>query len=152
MSAALYRHSVWLNRLVMGFAIVVFSLIAVRTIGDPVKASAPHKILLGSPEAITNTRISGAVFLAMALVLAGSVISRQRHRAALLLLAIFSGVLTAVRLFGLVVDGPAPFTLTVLKPEIAVTVLAAVAYGFERRAGGGAFGIGRAARAGRDPG
>jgi len=42
-------------------------------------------------------------------------------------------VLTAVRLFGLAVDGPAPFTLRVLKPEIAVTVLAAVAYTLERR-------------------
>jgi hypothetical protein len=133
MNAALNRHSVWLNRLVMGFAILVFSLIAVRTILDPVGSAAAHKIVLGSPAAITNTRISGGVFLAMALVLAGSVIARQRHRSALLLLAVFSAVLTAVRLFGLVVDGPAPFTLKVLKPEIAVTVLAAVAYTLERR-------------------
>ena len=129
----MYRHSVWLNRLVMGFAILVFTLIAARYIGDPVRTEAPHKIVLGSPEAMTNTRVSGGVFLAMALVLAGSVIARERHRAALLLLAIFSAVLTAVRLFGLVVDGPAPFTLRVLKPEIAVTVLAAVAYALERR-------------------
>jgi hypothetical protein len=129
----MYRHSVWLNRAVMAFAIFVFTLIAVRTIGDPVRTEAPHRIVLGSPEAMTNTRVSGGVFLAMALVLAGSVISRERHRSALLLLAIFSGVLTAVRLFGLIVDGPAPFTLTVLKPEIAVTVLAGVAYALERR-------------------
>lgn len=133
MGSALHRHSVWLNRLVMGFAGFVFTMIAVRNIGSPVTAEAAHKIVLGSPEAITNTRVAGGVFLAMALVLAGSVISRPRHRAALLLLAIFSAVLTAVRLFGLVVDGPAPFTLRVLKPEIAVTVLAAVAYLLERR-------------------
>jgi hypothetical protein len=133
MNTALRRDSVWLNRLVLGFAIVVFSLIAVRTIFDPVGSTAPHRIVLGSPAALTNTRISGAEFLAMALVLAGSVISRPRHRAALLLLAVFSAVLTAVRVFGLVVDGPAPFTLRVLKPEIAVTVLAAVAYTLERR-------------------
>ena len=133
MSSAVLRHSVWLNRLVIGFAVLVFTMIAVRNIGSPVTAEAAHKIVLGSPEAITNTRVSGGVFLAMALVLAGSVISRARHRAALLLLAIFSAVLTAVRLFGLAVDGPAPFTLRVLKPEIAVTVLAAVAYLLERR-------------------
>ena len=71
MSPALYRHSVWLNRLVMGFA--------------------------------------------------------------LLLLAIFAAVLTAVRLFGLAVDGAAPFTLAVLKPEIAMTVLASVAHTIGRR-------------------
>jgi hypothetical protein len=127
------RHLVWLNRLVMGFAIFLFTLIAVRYIADPVRSEAPHKIVLGSPEAMTNTRVSGGVFLAMALVLAGSVISRERHRAGLLLLATFSAVLTAVRLFGLIIDGPAPFTLRVLKPEIAVTVLAAVAYALERR-------------------
>ena len=131
--SALRRHSVWLNRLVMGFAIVVFSLIALRYIADPVSTEATYKIVLGSPAAITNTRVSGGVFLAMALVLAGSLVSRPRHRAALLLLAVFSAVLTAVRLFGLAVDGPAPFTLRVLKPEIAVTVQAAVAYTLERR-------------------
>jgi hypothetical protein len=129
----LSRYSVWLNRLVLGFAILAFSLLAVRYIGNPVKTEAPHQIVLGSPEAITNTRVSGGVFLAMALVLFGSALSRKRHRDGLLLLAVFSGVLTIVRLFGLIVDGPAPFTLLVLKPEIAVTVLAAGAYLLERR-------------------
>jgi hypothetical protein len=129
----LARYSVWLNRLVLGFAIFAFSLLAVRYIGNPVKTEAPHKIVLGSPEAITNTRVSGGVFLAMALVLAASVASRARHRDGLLLLAAFSGVLTMVRVFGLIVDGPAPFTLFVLKPEVTVTVLAAGAYLLERR-------------------
>jgi hypothetical protein len=43
-------------------------------------------------------------------------------------------VLAGVRVFGLLVDGPAPFTLRVLKPELVVTVLAAAAYLLERRA------------------
>jgi hypothetical protein len=129
----LTRYSIWLNRLVFGFAIFLFGLIAVRYIGNPVKAEAPHQIVLGSPEAVTNTRVSGGVFLAMALVLAASVASRRRHRDGLLLLAVFSGVLAGVRVFGLIVDGPAPFTLRVLKPELVVTVLAAAAYLLERR-------------------
>jgi hypothetical protein len=130
---ALSRYSVWLNRLVLGFAIFVFTLLAVRYIGNPVRTEAPHKIVLGSPEAITNTRVSGGVFLAMALLLAASALSRERHRDGLLLLAVFSCVLTIVRVFGLIVDGPAPFTLLVLKPEVTVTVLAALAYLLERR-------------------
>jgi hypothetical protein len=133
--AASSGYSVWLNRLVLAFAIVLFGMIAVRTIGDPVGSGAPHKILLGSPEAITNTRISGAVFLAIALVLAASLVSRKRHREGLFLLATFSLVLTVVRVFGLIVDGPAPFTLFVLKPEVAITVLAVAAYLLERRRG-----------------
>lgn len=131
--SALSRYAVWLNRLVLGFAVLLFGMIAVRTIADPVKTEAPHKIVLGSPEAITNTRVSGAVFLAMALVLAASALSRERHRDGLLLLATFSFVLTVVRVLGLVVDGPAPFTLFVLKPEVTVTLLAAGAYLLERR-------------------
>jgi hypothetical protein len=35
----------------------------------------------------------------------------------------------------LIVDGPAPFTLFVLKPEVAITVLAVAAYLLERRRG-----------------
>jgi hypothetical protein len=131
--STLSRYSIWLNRLVLGFAIFVFSMLAVRYIGSPVKTEAPHQIVLGSPEAITNTRVSGGVFLAMALVLFASAVSRKHHRDGLLLLAVFSGVLTAVRVFGLILDGPAPFTLFVLKPEITVTVLAAGAYLLERR-------------------
>jgi hypothetical protein len=131
--SALTRHSVWLNRLVLGFAIFVFGMIAVRYIGDPVRTEAPHKIVLGSPEAITNTRVSGGVFLAMALVMAAAFASRERHRDGLFLLATFSFVLTVVRIFGLIVDGPAPFTLLVLKPEITVTLAAAGAYLLERR-------------------
>jgi uncharacterized protein (TIGR03382 family) len=133
MRSALARHSVWLNRLVLGFAVFAFGMLAVRYIGDPVRTEAPHKIVLGSPEAVTNTRVSGGVFLAMALVLAAAAVSRRRHRDGLLLLATFSFVLTVVRVFGLIVDGPAPFTLFVLKPEATVTLLATVAYALERR-------------------
>jgi len=45
----------------------------------------------------------------------------------------FSFVLTVGLVFGLIVDGPAPFTLFVLKAELTVTVLAAGAYLLERR-------------------
>ena len=36
-------------------------------------------------------------------------------------------------MFRLIIDGPAPFTLLVLKPEVTVTVLATGAYLLERR-------------------
>jgi len=69
----------------------------------------------------------------MALVLAASVLPCKRHRNGLLLPAMFSFVLTVGLVFGLIVDGPAPFTLFVLKAELTVTVLAAGAYLLERR-------------------
>jgi len=42
-------------------------------------------------------------------------------------------VVTAVRVFGLIVDGAAPFTIQVLKPELAIVVLSSLGFFVERR-------------------
>jgi hypothetical protein len=124
---------VWLNRIVLGIAVALFSSIGVRYIGDPVGAEAPHHITLGSPEALTNTRVSGGVFLALALLLLAAALSRTRHVWGLWLLATVSAVLTAVRVAGLLIDGPAPFMLFVLKPEVIITLLSGLALVLERQ-------------------
>ena len=49
------------------------------------------------------------------------------------ILALVSIRVTAVRLYGLAVDGPAPFTLQVLKPEIALVLLSSLGFLLERR-------------------
>jgi hypothetical protein len=48
-------------------------------------------------------------------------------------LAIVSITVTAVRLFGLAVDGTAPFTFRVLKPEIALVLLSTLGFALESR-------------------
>jgi hypothetical protein len=48
-------------------------------------------------------------------------------------LATIATTILALRLVGLVVDGPGPFTLFVLKPEVALVVLSSLAFVIERR-------------------
>lgn len=145
---ALIRHSVWFSRLVLALATLLFSLIGVRYVLDPIGAVAPHRITLGSSEAVTIMRVSGGVFLALAVVLLACIFSQRRLLAGTGVLALVSIVVTAVRLFGLAVDGPAPFTLQVLKPEIALVLLSTLGFALEtRRLQGAAIEPHRAPRA-----
>lgn len=127
------RHSVLVNRLVLFGTAALFCMIALRTILDPVGTAASHHITLGAAEAVTVERVSGAVFLALAVVLAGCAASERRIVVGAALLSVVSATLTAVRLLGLALDGPAAFTLHVLKPEIAITVLAFSGFVLELR-------------------
>ena len=127
------RHSFWFGRIVLAAATVLFSLVALRQIADPIGASAPHQISLGSSDAITITRVTGATFLGVALVLAACLASERRLLTGLGVLATIITAVTAVRILGLVLDGPAPFTLQVLKPEVALVLLSSTAFLVERR-------------------
>ena len=130
---ALVRQSLWFNRLVLAGATILFSLIGIRYIADPISAVAPHQITLGSSEAITDMRVSGGVFLGIAGVLLASIFSRRRLLGGIGVLALVSITVTAVRLYGVAVDGPAPFTLQVLKPEIALVLLSSLGFLLESR-------------------
>jgi hypothetical protein len=125
---AFVRASLWFDRVVLAGATVLFSLIGIRYIVDPVGAVAPHAITLGSPEAITMMRVSGGVFVGIAAVLFASILSERRTRGGIAVLAVVSIAVTAVRLFGLAVDGAGPFTLKVLKPEVALVVLSTLGF------------------------
>lgn len=129
----LMHRSVWFGRIVLAGAALLLTRISVEYIFDPAGAAAPHQIALGSAEALTIMRVSGSVFLAIALALAVCLVSDRRLLAGLGLLAIFSTTITAVRLLGLAVDGPAPFTLKVLKPEVVLVALSTAAFVSERR-------------------
>jgi Domain of unknown function (DUF4345) len=127
------RHSLWFGRIVLAGAAILFSLIAFRQIVDPIGASAPHQIALGSSDAITITRVTGGIFLGLALVLAACIVSERRLLTGLGVLATVISVVTAVRVVGLIVDGPGTFTLQVLKPELVFVALSSIAFFVERR-------------------
>jgi hypothetical protein len=130
----LLRHSIWFGRVVLVAAIFLFSAIAMKNLGDPIAAVAPHEITLGSAAGITVARVGfGAFPLGFAIVLATCLISERRLLIGLGFLSILAIVVTAVRVFGAVVDGPAPFTLMVLKPEVALIFFSTLAYFVERR-------------------
>jgi hypothetical protein len=126
-------RSVWFGRVVLAGAALLLTRISIGYIANPVGAVASHGIALGSAEAVTIMRVSGGVFLGIALVLVACLASVRRLAAGLAFLATIAGTILAIRLLGLALDGPAPFTMKVLKPEIALVVLSAAALVIERR-------------------
>jgi hypothetical protein len=115
-------------------ATLLFSAIAFRNLVDPVSAGAEHAITLGSAAGVTVARVGfGGFPLSFAIILATCLVAERRLLAGVGFLAIVAIVVTAARLVGLVLDGPAPFTLHVLKPEVGLIVASTVAYMLERR-------------------
>lgn len=127
------RPAIWFGRGVLIAATLLFTRIALGYVADPVGAVEPHHITLGSTEAVTIMRVSGGVFLGIALALLVCVVAERRLLAGLGFLALVAATITLVRLVGLAVDGPAPFTLKVLVPELAMTIASSAAFFVERR-------------------
>lgn len=128
-----WRFTPWLNRLILFVVSVLFSLIAFRYIFDPVGATSPFKISLGTPAAVTNMRVVGAMFLGIAIVSLTCLVSIKRHLAGLAVFVPIIVVVTAVRIFGFLVDGSDHATLHVLKPEVVLLVLSSVGLYLEFR-------------------
>jgi hypothetical protein len=131
--STLTRRSIWFSRIVLAGATLLLTRIALSYITDPVGAVISHEITLGSAEAITIMRVSGGVFLGIAIILLACVVSKRRLLAGLGFLATIATTILAIRLMGLALDGPAPFTLKVLKPEVALVMLSTSAFFLERR-------------------
>jgi Domain of unknown function (DUF4345) len=129
---------VWFNRLLLAAATFIMTMIAVRTLWDPVAATRPMGIVLNSPTAITVARVGfGGFPLGLAVALLGSLISTERLLSGLYLLLAVMGAATIARIQGIVLDGPTPYNLGLLRPEILLCVLSVVgiALGHGRRHG-----------------
>src|SRR5262249_10206664 len=110
---------IWFNRLVLAAATVIMSMIAVRHLRDPVGATLPLDIVLGSPRAVTVVRAGfGGFPLGVAIVLFACLMSTRRLLAGVLLLAAIIGAVTTARVQGLLVDGPTAYNVRLLRPEI----------------------------------
>jgi len=133
MSDGSTRWRVWFGRVVLGGATLLMVRIGLEYLGNPVGAVTPRGITLGSAEGITMMRAVGGTFLAMAIAFGVSLASDRRLVSGLGLLAIVAWTLTTTRLIGVALDGPAPFTLLVLKPEVALVVLSTAAFVLLRR-------------------
>jgi hypothetical protein len=127
------RAPLWFGRVVLGAASLLVLRIGAGYVADPVGSAAPHAMILGSAEAITNMRVVGGVFLGIALVLVACLVSERRLLAGLGVLATVASAILVVRLVGLGLDGAAPFTLRVLRPEVVLVALSTSAALLERR-------------------
>jgi hypothetical protein len=109
-------------------------MIALRGLFNPVGSSAVHEITLGSAAGITVARVGfGGFPLAFAIMLLVCLVAERRLLTGLALLIVVAVVLTGARLLGLVLDGPAPFTMRVLKPEFVLVLASTAAFFLERR-------------------
>lgn len=128
------RHTVWLSRIVLLAATLLFSMIALRNLFDPVGSGVPHDITFGSAAGVTVARVGfGGFPLAFAIILLSCLAAERRLLAGLAFLTVLAIVVTAARLLGLVLDGPAPFTVHVLKPEVGLIIASTTAFFLERR-------------------
>ena len=112
---------------------LLFIRIGEKYVIDPLQVAAGSGMQLGSPAAVTDTRVVGAMFLAIAALTLFSIFSALRLLAGLVLVATVIGFVTAGRIFGVVVDGVAPETIFKLGPEVVLLTAAAVGILIELR-------------------
>jgi hypothetical protein len=128
-----WRAAPWLPRILLLLATVLFFLIGFRYLGDPVNKAAADSIVLGSVMAISRVRVGfGGFPLALSLILLGCLLSRKRLLTGVTVLATTVGVVTAARLVGIAIDGPAEEALKLLRVEIILLALSVAAIFLER--------------------
>ncbi len=131
--SAFWRLASWVARIPLALAGVLFALIALKYLTAPVANAAADAISLGSIMAISRLRVAfGGFPLALALIMLGCLRSSARVLDGLVVLATTIAVVTAVRLIGITVDGPAREAIRLLGVEIALLALAVAAIFLER--------------------
>ena len=129
----LWRAAPWFSRLLLLLATVLFLLIGLRYLGDPVNKAAADAISLGSVMAISRVRVGfGGFPLALSLILFGCLLSSRRLLIGLSVLATTVAVVTAARLMGIAVDGPAEEAVRLLRVETVLLTLSLAAIFLER--------------------
>jgi hypothetical protein len=84
---------------------LIMILIGVRYIGNPTHAASPTGVTLSTPEALTDTRVAGALALSVAFAIATSVLSRHRLRMGHAIVIALMAFILSVRMFGFAEDG-----------------------------------------------
>lgn len=97
--------AVGLSRLFMGLPMLLLILIAFRYITNPTHAAAPTGVALTTPEALTDTRIVGALALTIVFALASCFVSLRRLRMGHAIVMALMFLIFTVRMFGFTEDG-----------------------------------------------
>ncbi|HWF30736.1 MAG TPA: hypothetical protein VG327_20640 [Mycobacterium sp.] len=128
----LTRFAPWISRAVLAGAALIFSVIGLRNITDPVHNSAKIGIRLGSALASTTTRVeSGALPLGLAIFAPICLLSSRWLFAGVGLVSIVITTAIVVRVFGSVADGPAPESTRLFIPEALMLALSVTAITLE---------------------
>jgi hypothetical protein len=95
----------YLSRAFMMPPTIIFMVISLRFLTNPTHAISPQGVAYSAPEAITDTRVMGALILALVVILLTTIFSQNRLRQAHLFIILIIGLALAVRLYGFVTDG-----------------------------------------------
>jgi hypothetical protein len=116
----------WLHRIVLTLSTLLFTMIGLRYILDPVGSSKAVDTVLSSGLAVTTTRVGfGAFPLALAIFTMSCLLSPTRRLAGVILVAILIATVIVVRLIGTAMDGSAEHSTRLFVPEAVLLLLAA---------------------------
>jgi hypothetical protein len=119
------HFALWINRVVLCAATLIFTMIGLRYVADPVGASAATGVALTSGLAVTTTRIGfGAFPLGFAIFSLVCLLSTRRLITGVSLVATVISTAIVVRLFSIVADGAVPQSLRLFVPETVIFLLA----------------------------
>lgn len=115
----MYNVRLWFARIIVTYALLIFTFLAYLYIFEPLEHIASFGISAsGVPESINFLRAGpGALFLGMALFAAYGLARPGGLYSCLWVLVVFNACVVAVRLFGIVVEGISPLQLTELRNE-----------------------------------
>jgi Domain of unknown function (DUF4345) len=135
------RASLWINRIVLGAATLIFTMIGLRYLADPVGASAATGATLNTALAVTTTRIGfGGFPLAFAVFTLICLVSQRKQRAGVTLVLTVMITAIVVRLFSIAIDGSVPGSTRLFVPEGLFVLLACTGLLFDpsrvRQSGG----------------
>ena len=118
------RFAPWINRLVLVAATLIFTMIGLRYISNPVGAAAATGATLNSAQAITTTRIGfGAFPLGFAIFSLTCLISPRRLVAGVSLVTTIIATAIVVRLFSIRADGIVAESSKLFVPETIILLL-----------------------------
>ena len=128
------RIGVWVSRLPLVLATLIFTAISLRFLIAPVQSAAAQGISFNTAVGVTVARIGfGAFPLAFAIITLSCLISRQRLLTGIYIVLTVIGVALVVRVFGMLVDNSVKESMKVLTPEVVMLVLSLIALNLERR-------------------
>jgi len=99
-----WPFTAWMSRFFMVPPVLILTLISFRFITNPAHSIA-GKVLSAEPEAITDTRVIGALSLTIAMVVLSAIFSNSLLRLGHAVIILVMGLVLAVRLYGFAADG-----------------------------------------------
>jgi hypothetical protein len=127
------RIAAVLRRAPLVMVTVIFTLISVRYLANPVQGAAAAGISFTSPGGITSARVGFAGFpLAFAILTVICLVSERRLLAGLYMVLTLDTVVIGVRIFGLILDHSAAESARLLLPEGVLLTLSIIAIHLER--------------------